>query len=264
MKKGLLLLFILSWALYAWGSGLLDVYKKGVIHLKPDPEFGKGTDWEELFFDYIKHMAVAPDGSLFITNSHQHNIFKFSPQGKLISKSGQMGQGPGDYFFPGDTSLLDDKYLVIGEDAEQRRISLSDLTGKVVNVLRTKYPPFSSIGLKNGKIAYMNVTFDARNKTKKTTVIIIDVLSRKEITVDSIETPYIYFMSKGITLVLGEFKGTVFLSKTKSGKPGCGSVQLPGNQSIFNGGALFVLLQAQHNPCTGNLRLYRKLPKNLY
>ncbi|MGE5341897.1 MAG: hypothetical protein ACM3SY_10515 [Candidatus Omnitrophota bacterium] len=79
---------------------LIDYYKKGVIKLEPDPNFGKNNDWISLFYDPNKNISIAPNGNIFVSNRLQHNIYKFSNTGELIKKMGQIGQGPTDLLFP--------------------------------------------------------------------------------------------------------------------------------------------------------------------
>ena len=48
-----------------WGqTDLIDAYKSGPIHLEQDPEFGKDTDWKNLFYHRFCDLTVAPDGSI--------------------------------------------------------------------------------------------------------------------------------------------------------------------------------------------------------
>lgn len=46
-------------------SELIKFYKKGTIPLNSSPGFGKNVDWHSLFYDTLKEIAVAPDGSIF-------------------------------------------------------------------------------------------------------------------------------------------------------------------------------------------------------
>jgi hypothetical protein len=147
--------FILKTGLLAGQTDLLDAYKSGPIHLEQDPEFGKNTDWNSLFYHRFCDLTVAPDGSLFIASSRQHTIFKFDPNGNLVKSFGREGQGPGDFYMPGDLSILDEKLLVVGENASSQRISFFDLEGNFKKVLKTSRPPYSPVALRDGKIAYI-------------------------------------------------------------------------------------------------------------
>jgi DNA-binding beta-propeller fold protein YncE len=137
-------------------SNLVTLYKKGTIKLTAaDPNFGKGVDWESLFYDINKDIVVADDGTVFVSNNRQDNIFKFNASGKHIGTYGQKGEGKGDLRSPGNISILDGKYLIIGEYGLLRRISVFDFSGKCIKILKTNHNEGNTIALKNNRIAYI-------------------------------------------------------------------------------------------------------------
>ncbi len=124
------------------------------IELIPDPNFEFEEEEDEvLFYDYAKSVAVAPDGSIFVSNSLQHNVIKFSPNGDIVKTFGQKGQGPGDFLHPYSVTILDDKYLIIKDYVTSRRISVFDLNGNYVKIIKTKKNRHGCLALKNNKIA---------------------------------------------------------------------------------------------------------------
>jgi len=160
-KTSVLVLMALAISAFCLGkdevkmSDLTTAYLKGRITLTPDPDFAEGTDWESLFLDRHRKIKVAPDGSIFVSNSRDHNIYKFNADGKLIAKFGKRGQGPGDLDSPSELSILDGKYLVVKESLKLRRISLFRLDGTFHKILKTRYLPYHVLALGNGKIAYL-------------------------------------------------------------------------------------------------------------
>jgi hypothetical protein len=193
-------------------SDLITVYLKGRITLTPDPDFAAGTDWESLFLDRHRSIKVAPDGSIFVSNSRDHNIYKFNADGKLITKFGKRGQGPGDLEFPGELSILDGKYLVVGEYMSRRRISLFRLDGTFHTILKTQYPPRSTLALGNWKIAYIGLSSrmeqkgDSFEMINLNRIIIIDAATGNE---RELET---------ITTTINEIKdGTVMIARSAEG-----------------------------------------------
>jgi hypothetical protein len=178
--------FILEAGLMAGQTDLLDAYKSGPIHLEQDTEFGKNTDWNALFYHRFCDLTVAPDGSIFIASSRQHKIFKFDPEGNLIKSFGQEGKGPGDFYMPGDLSVLDKKFLVVGEYAGSQRVSFFDLEGNFKKVLKTSRPPYNPVALRDGKIAYIVHKYRGegpRNRKQIESVVIRDINSEEEIKV---------------------------------------------------------------------------------
>ncbi len=173
---------------------LTAAYLNGRITLTPDPDFAEGTDWESLFLDRHRSIKVAPDGSIFVSNSRDHNIYKFDADGKLIAKFGKRGEGPGDLEFPGKLSILDGKYLVVGEYMSRRRISLFRLDGTFHSLLKTRYPPRSPLALGNGKVAYIGLSSrmeqkgDSFEMINLNRIIVIDTVTGQERELETITT----------------------------------------------------------------------------
>ena len=132
---------------------LEDRYRTGRILLRADEDWTPNLP-ADLFFE-SGHIAVAPDGCVFVSNGKRHMIFKFDASGKFVKTIGRHGQGPGDLTNPGHLSILDGKYLVVGEYAANRRISIFDLDGNFVKIVTTGRYTSRPIALKNGKIAYV-------------------------------------------------------------------------------------------------------------
>lgn len=200
------------------GAELLDAYKSGKIVLSADPGYGQGNDWDELFTDQYKRLGVAPDGSVFVTGSRQHKVHIFDPAGKLTASFGQRGEGPGDLYHPGKPMILDGKFVAITEYALKNRISLFDLTGKFVKILKTRRAPFKTVSLANRKIAYANPKFDRKKKTTTYKIYIKNTSSQKESFVAKFMEPYVFIETKKITVSLGGLRGRFHLARTAKGR----------------------------------------------
>lgn len=201
---------------------LKSVYQAGPIILENTPGFGMGTDWNRQFYDSYYDITVALDGSIFAASNRQHTIFKFDAEGTLIKSFGQEGQGPGDFDGPGEMSILDGKYLVVGENALRHRISLFDLDGNFVKLLKTEHSVYYPVALREGKIAYIGLTHleeDSRHPVQIQTVYIKDIDTQKEKQVRVYRT-----ISRSIQLKSGgslnfsrNTAGWTFLARTKEG-----------------------------------------------
>jgi hypothetical protein len=202
-------------------TDMADVYKSGPIHLKQDQEFGKNTDWHSLFYHRMCDLAVAPDGSFFIASSRQHKIFKFDPDGNLIKSFGQEGKGPGDFNRPGDLSVLDEEFLVVGEYPLEHRISLFDLDGNFKKLLKTDHPPFSPLALRDGKIAYVIQRYRGEGPTDRMaieSVFIRDINNDKGIEVAEFTFARASIKLRQGSLGFGDYtSGGVFIASTKEG-----------------------------------------------
>lgn len=194
------------------------LYKNGVIKMVADASFGAQTDWESLFYDTYKSMAIAPDGCIFISNDRQNSIYKLSASGKLLKQWGQSGAGPSDLTNPGDLSILDGKYLVVGEYATLRRISLFNLDGKYEKILRTNHSCFAPLSLKDNRIAYYSVVTPDKGK-EEITVWVKDVLNGKEtpVTVAVIPTINQIRNQYGYTLSIKNHCANLALARTQDG-----------------------------------------------
>ena len=203
-------------------ADLIDVYKKGEIKIVPDSEFGKNMDWDLLLYKGIRSISFTPDGSFFVSGKGLHKIFKFDSNGNLIKSFGKRGQGPGDFIYPRCLSILDDKYLVVGEYPLNRRISLFDLSGKFIKLITTNYFPFDSFALENNKIAILsNKTSNANEKFLIThhTIFINDLITGKDIEVTSFDEKRANVTrGGGIVIVPGTYYGRVCFVKIDNTK----------------------------------------------
>lgn len=199
-------------------ASMIDFYKRGPIVLKPDPDYAK-LDYESLFYDNTKHIAVAQDGAIFVSNSRQHNIFKFK-DGKLVTKFGRDGLGTGDTRSPREISILDNKYLVIQEDPEIRMISVFDLNGKFVKKIKTPYWVWNLTELGNNKIAILtwNSRIDKDYYVNQVRVIIKNIQTDQDITVASFDAKPQKRNKNNRTLIkASSYDGDFFLSKIGNG-----------------------------------------------
>lgn len=214
---------------------LIDIYKKGTIKVIPSTGFGEGTDWESLFYDIFKDMAVSEDGSIFVSNNRQHNIFKFNTSGKHIGTYGRLGEGPGDYYFPGDLSILNGQYLVIGGYSLKRKISIINFSGKCTRVLKTDHSAAFPIALKKNKIAYIhhkyintgNISWPGKSKK---TIFIKDIVSGKEFPILSREFVEKNFVTIGrimYSITDNSETGDLFINRTLDGNLLVGTSNTP-------------------------------------
>jgi len=222
MRKALSFIFSLIICSNLAIPDLIEVYKKGIIKLTADPNFGKGTEWESLFYDTYKSMTIIEDGTIFVSNSRNHNIFKFNSSGELAGTYGKQGLGPGDLSSPGHLSILDGRYLVIDEYSLLRRISVFDFFGKCIRVLKTDHSASFSTALKDNKIAYIYTDTSAMLKSGKLkhSVYIKDIASGGEYPVISCELPEKNFvMIDGMMVSIGSIspKGNLILNRTLDG-----------------------------------------------
>jgi hypothetical protein len=200
---------------------LIDLYKTGLITLKASSDFGVKSDWKSLFFDPYKELTISGDGSIFVSNNRDHNIYKFDKNGNFIKKFGQMGEGPGDLYHPGHMSILDNKYLVVGEYAENRRISIFDLEGNFFKLLKVRGSVYRPTSLKNNKIAYLSDKLEPKDDStfyRQIEINIIDAITNENIKVNQYEFKEQFIkVDESFTVYMGEVGGNVFIASANEG-----------------------------------------------
>lgn len=85
---------------------------------------------DSLHFDKPSDVAVAPDGSLFVTDGYGNSrVIKLSKEGKYLFEWGKKGTGPGEFDIPHSVSL-DSEVNVYVADRDNNRIQKFDPDGK--------------------------------------------------------------------------------------------------------------------------------------
>jgi len=234
MKTIMTALLILTLCSIIW-CDLQTYYKKGRIILKASDDFGKGNDWESIFYDAYKDMVVAPDGSIFVANSRTHNVYKFDQNGQLLKTFGRHGAGPGDLIYPGNLSILDNKNLMIAENSENLRFSIWNLNGEHFKVVKTTRYIFYLTAMINNRAAYyiFNQYGDEKNGYQEIISIILrDINSNEEIILQKVVllNRSRIKLGPGLLTDFGNYFGEVFLKQTKEGNLAVGV----SNQPLIN------------------------------
>jgi hypothetical protein len=204
MKK-LFIFFILAAVLL--DAKWIDIYKQGDIKLIPDPEFGKKTDWDSIFYNMRKKIAVAPDGSIFVSDKSQDKIYKFDRKGNFLKSFSQRGQGTGDTIGPDEISIFDNHYLAVREGVESAfRISVFDIDTSFVDIIPVRHFIHHIAPLKNRKIAYVYLS-ERGNEFQYFPILITDFKTKQTIQC----TEFKRKRSKS-DIIFGEFLGEVFIA----------------------------------------------------
>jgi hypothetical protein len=201
MKKPLAILSMAILGAFPPATRLVDLYRAGPVVVRADEDWTANLP-PDLFFESRGDIAVAPDGSVFVSNTSRHTIYKFDPKGRFVKRFGQKGQGPGDLTFPGRLSILDGQYLVVGEYATNQRLSLFDLDGNLVKLLGTGRFTSQAIALGDGKIAYVSIKgrLEPDEMVKRCEVLTIDWRSgaQRSVVAHEIRMPIARFGAGGI------------------------------------------------------------------
>jgi len=76
---------------------------------------------ENLAFNYPSDIAMDASGNIYVLDSANHRVQKFSPDGKYLATFGRRGQGPGEFYNP-DSIDIDAHGFFYVMDAYQSRI----------------------------------------------------------------------------------------------------------------------------------------------
>ncbi len=123
-------------------------------------------------------IAIAPDGSVYVTDTWNHRIEKFTAAGKFITAWGVFGQGETPDSFYGPRGLaVDSEGRVYVTDTGNKRIAVFDSDGNFIT-------EFGSAGLDPGQFDEpVGVTVD-----KNGTVYVVDTWNQRIQTFTPIET----------------------------------------------------------------------------
>ncbi|MGB2908589.1 MAG: NHL repeat-containing protein [Candidatus Aminicenantaceae bacterium] len=83
---------------------------------------------EEVAFYLPLDMALDSDGNLYVLDTGNHRIQKFSPDGVYLATLGRQGQGPGEFNFPGSLDI-DDKGGLIVVSPYGQKMQFMDTSG---------------------------------------------------------------------------------------------------------------------------------------
>ncbi len=105
------------------------------IKFGPSLEIGR----KELLFGSIASVCEDDQSNFYVLDRLDQKVFKFSPDGHLLTKFGQKGQGPGDFQSPGqivfsskgDLAVLEDLFYVSYLKTDGTFIRRLDLNGRL-------------------------------------------------------------------------------------------------------------------------------------
>jgi DNA-binding beta-propeller fold protein YncE len=122
-----------------------DPYEAKFIKLLPDKYFGMDGTLDGAFTN-PRGIAIAPDGSLYVADSRNHRIQKFSPEGEYLLSWGtyasvDLGDAPGGTFNePWGVAVAPDGSVFVA-DTWNYRVQKFDANGKFIKMWGTPGPP---------------------------------------------------------------------------------------------------------------------------
>lgn len=68
-------------------------------------------------------LGVAPDGTLYVADTHYSRVVTFTPSGQRLEQFGTFGEGPGQFRLPTDVAIDADGFIYVSEYGGNDRIS---------------------------------------------------------------------------------------------------------------------------------------------
>jgi len=173
MKKSLIVLLsiALTAALPASAQKLVELYKKGTIHLVPDKTFAQGNDWNTVFHSYQdsmgnrnvgarKSLMLLPDGSVIVNNTYRNFYTKFNAQGKFV-KEFNLKSTKGKVFKKTEPALgvINGNTIYCGID-NPGNMYLMDFNGNWVKTLKLNYSSGQIVALPNNKLVTVGTSIN--------------------------------------------------------------------------------------------------------
>ncbi len=94
------------------------------------------TEDENLAFNSPSDIAMDSAGNIYILDSENQRIQKFSPEGKYVATIGRKGQGPGEFTSPSSLDIDAKGYLYV-LDSNQGRLQILAPEGKDFKIIHT-------------------------------------------------------------------------------------------------------------------------------
>jgi len=172
-------------------QNISEIYKNEIIKLEAESGYGKLNNWEDIFstpdFSLITHLglhnqiAVAPEGSVFMSHKYLPEIWKFDTKGNFVKKFEPKNSKPGNSpTMPQVEGIFNGKYFftINGYDG----IQFFDFDGNHIKTLSLDFSPANCRSLENNKIAVFGY-IPWKNRHSKRIIIIKDFISGEEIVI---------------------------------------------------------------------------------
>ncbi len=151
-------------SLSVFSQKLIDIYKKDVVKLVPDPQYAQGNNLDTVFKTYYdtlygspmgnrKSLKLMPDGSVIVNHRYRNYYTKFSPDGGFEKEFG-ITNSKGQRLKKIDNieGIVNNNTFFTGLDNMGNMICF-DFNGNYKKTLKLNYMTRQMIPLPNNKIA---------------------------------------------------------------------------------------------------------------
>jgi hypothetical protein len=92
---------------------------------------GLEAESDDVAFYMPLDIALDAEGNLYVLDTGNHRIQKFSPEAAFLGTIGRKGQGPGEFNFPGSLDINEQGNLIVASNFI-KRIQVLDATGQEI------------------------------------------------------------------------------------------------------------------------------------
>ena len=75
-------------------------------------------------------LNVAPDGRVFVADTHYHRVIAYDPDGRELMRFGRYGQGPGEFIYPTDVAFGPQGRIYVSEYGGNDRVQVFSAQGE--------------------------------------------------------------------------------------------------------------------------------------
>lgn len=75
-------------------------------------------------------VSVAPDGSLYVADTHYFRVIAYDPEGRELFRFGEFGKGPGQFIYPTDIAFGPEGRLYVSEYGGNDRVQVFSSSGE--------------------------------------------------------------------------------------------------------------------------------------
>jgi len=97
--------------------------------LKEDLVIGTDEENKDYHFEIISDIKADDEGNIYVVDEQAHSIMVFNKDGNCLKTIGRKGQGPGEFIYPTEITIIEDKIVVYSGN----RISYFTLEGNFIN-----------------------------------------------------------------------------------------------------------------------------------
>jgi len=137
-RKNLTLLLIFFQIIINYGASALPFSNKMIV-IQKSYKIGQQEGDDNYVFALIGDFDVDNEGNIYVLDSKNYHVKKFSDAGKYITTFGREGKGPGEFSYPTAITVIDNIGVAV-LDPPLSRITFFNFKGQYIKDFKIKQP----------------------------------------------------------------------------------------------------------------------------